>query len=77
VPRYYLNVGKGHLLIPDSEGDEMPDAEAARELALDTLRDMVRLPHVYGAPREWRKNAFVVTDEQGNQVLTVPFDAVV
>lgn len=47
---------------------------AARALALDILRDMARLPHVYGEPREWRRDLLVITDESGAEVLSVPYD---
>lgn len=63
------------MVIRDEEGDLLPDAEAARSLAIDTLREMRRLPHVYGPPREWRRNVFVITDEAGTVVAEVPYDA--
>ena len=62
------------MLIRDEEGDELPDLEAARALALDTLREMRRLPHVYGPPRRWRQDAFVITDESGAERASVPCD---
>lgn len=64
------------MLISDAEGDELPDLEAARALAADTLREMRRLPHVYGDSREWRRNVFVITDESGAVLAEVPYDSV-
>ena len=37
---------------------------------------MLRLPHVYGDPREWRRNVFVITDESGGVLAEVPYAAV-
>ena len=44
-------------------------------MALDTLREMQRLPHVYGEPREWRRDVFVITDETGAILAEKPYDA--
>ncbi|MER2251221.1 hypothetical protein ABS772_14980 [Methylorubrum podarium] len=63
------------MLIRDEEGDELPDLEAARALALNTLREMMRLPHIYGQPREWKRNVFVITNEAGTVLAEVPYDA--
>jgi hypothetical protein len=61
------------VLIPDPDGDELPDLDAARELARETVREMRRLPQIYGQWRKWRNNALVITDDDGNHLLTVPF----
>ncbi|BAU92483.1 hypothetical protein MPPM_3878 [Methylorubrum populi] len=61
------------MLIRDEEGDELADVEAARALAHETLREMRRLPHVYGPPREWQRNVFVITDESGAVLIEVPY----
>jgi hypothetical protein len=73
VPRFFFNVRKGRVLIRDPEGDDLPDVEAARELGLELVQDMLRLPHVYGEMREWQRNEFVITDETGATVLVMPF----
>ncbi len=73
MPRFFMNIQRGKVLIPDKEGDDLPDAEAARALALDTVQEMKELPHIYGDYREWQRHEFVITDEGGNQVLTVPW----
>jgi hypothetical protein len=64
------------MLIRDEEGDELPDVAAARALVADILRDMLRLPHVYGPPRRWRRDVFVVTDEAGEVVAEIPYATV-
>ncbi len=73
MPRFFMNIRRGGAQIPDLEGDELPDVEAARREALETVRDMMQLPHVYGDMREWHRDAFVITDESGAVVLVVPF----
>jgi hypothetical protein len=73
MPRYFFNVRRDGVLIADHEGDELPDADAARELGLETVQDMMRLPHVYGEMREWQRDEFVITDEMGATVLVLPF----
>ncbi|KQT46519.1 hypothetical protein ASG52_12370 [Methylobacterium sp. Leaf456] len=75
LPRFFLNIRRNGVLIRDEEGDVLPDSAAARTLALDTLREMLRLPHIYGPPRAWRGNVFVITDEAGTVVAEVPYDA--
>lgn len=55
----------------------MPDLAAACALADATLREMRRLPHVYGLPREWRRNMFVITDATGTVLAEIPYDSVV
>ena len=73
MPRFFTNIRRGGVLIPDPEGEDLPDAEAARVETLETVRETMRLPHVYGDMREWQRNEFVITDEAGDHVLTVSF----
>ncbi|WP_157861979.1 hypothetical protein [Methylobacterium sp. Leaf361] len=76
LPRFFLNVRRHGTLIADREGDDLPDRTAAEHLARDILREMRRLPHVYGAPRGWRADTFVITDEAGAVVAEVPYASV-
>ncbi|WP_420846792.1 DUF6894 family protein [Microvirga tunisiensis] len=46
--RYFFNVRRDGVLIPDREGDELPGVDAVQKLGLDTVQDMIRLPHIYG-----------------------------
>lgn len=71
MPRFFFSVERDGVIIPDIEGDELPDTQAAH--ALDILEEMRRLPHVYGVPREWQKDAFVISDEFGTVVMVLPF----
>ena len=40
-----------------------------------TVDDIVRFPHAYGDLRPWAQREFVVTDESGRTVMTVPVAA--
>jgi hypothetical protein len=73
MPRYFFNVRRDGVLIPDREGDGLSDLDAARQLGLETVQDMMRLPHVYGERRGWQKDEFIITDETGATVLVLPF----
>lgn len=73
MPRYFLNVRRRGTLIRDEEGDELPDRAAAETLVHAILRDMRRLPHVYGQPYRWQADTFVITDEAGALVAEVPY----
>ena len=75
MPRFYFHVrhreGPSGLAI-DHEGDELPDAAAAREHALSVARKMIaqdRLTLI----RDWMVCAFEIADADGRPVLTVPF----
>ena len=71
--RVFFHIRIQDVLIHDREGDEVADIDAARELALETLRDMHRLPHVYGEPGRWNERHFVLTDENETTLLEIPF----
>jgi hypothetical protein len=74
--RYFQNILCGDTLIRDYEGDELADVPAARRLALEVLFDMAREPAVYGTAESLRDRKFIITDETGRHVLTVPYSAV-
>lgn len=75
LSHFFLNIRRKGVLIRDEEGDDVPDLDAARTIAINILREMQRLPHAYGRPREWRHNIFVITDESGAELAEVPYDA--
>jgi len=67
MPRYYFNLANGRRLL-DKEGMELPDAAAARREATRYAVDLMR--HAgSGAPKACGN--VVVTDERGDEVLTV------
>jgi hypothetical protein len=71
---YYFNIKDGQTLIPDPEGDELADESAAYWYIKETVQDLVLRPHVYRLER-WEHREFVVTDESGRVVMTVPVAA--
>ncbi|MER8428391.1 hypothetical protein [Mesorhizobium sp. M0633] len=73
--RYFLNVRYRGRMIPDAEGDELPDDEALRAHALANARDLVFRTRMYTI-RSWFDCSFEVTDESGRVVLVMPFDEV-
>ena len=69
--RFYFHLRAGDELIPDEEGIDLPDfsaeaIEAARELLAEAIKD--------GRPEV--PEAFVITDEAGRELDTVPLAAV-
>jgi hypothetical protein len=72
VGRYFFNIKDGATLIPDLEGEDLPDESAAYQEIRATVDDVLNLPHVYGDLRRWVRREFVVTDESGRIVLEVP-----
>ena len=79
MPRYYLNLRYGQArdkLAIDPEGDELPDDEAARQLALQAARDLVAGSRSF-AVRDWFVCSFEIEDEDARRVMTVPFSDIV
>ncbi len=74
--RYFLNVRYRSRLIPDREGDELPNEEALRLHVLKTAHDLVFRTRM-DAIRDWFDCSFEVTDESGGTVLVMPFGEVV
>ena len=73
MPRYYLNVRRKGVLIEDPDGEEATDLSAIRRSAEDTIEDILRRPETYGENQNWDRCTFVITDESGTIVATMPF----
>jgi hypothetical protein len=73
VPRYFFNIVDGYSenLVKDSEGAVFPDVDEARKEAIGLARDVAR----HGLHRSTILQV-VVTDERGNEALTVPLSEV-
>jgi hypothetical protein len=70
MPRYFFNIMEGHSqnLVRDIEGALLSGAGEARKEALGLARDITR--HGFQEPSQtW---TVIVTDENGDEVLTVP-----
>jgi hypothetical protein len=74
MPRYYFNIMEGHSqkLVRDIEGALLSGASEARKEALGLARDITR----HGIHEPTQTWTVIVTDEQGDEVLTVPLAGV-
>ena len=73
MPRYHLNVRRRGVLIEDPDGEEAADLAAIRRVAEHTIEDILRRPETYGENPRWDRCTFVITDESGATLVTVPF----
>lgn len=75
MPSFYFHVCNGNGFVADEEGQELPDTEAARSVAIKSARDVMA-----GDLRDGRLDltAFIeVEDEAHNRLFTLTFaDAV-
>jgi hypothetical protein len=62
LPLYYFNLSFGERILPDDEGIELADREAAREEAHAVIRDLAKREN----RRRWASWFVDVTDEQGS-----------
>src|ERR1700704_5483199 len=74
MPRYFFNIMEGHSqnLVRDIEGAVLSSAGEARKEALGLARDITR-HGIHGPSQTW---TVIVTDETGDEVLTVPLSGV-
>jgi hypothetical protein len=74
MPRYLFHIVDGesrHHSIRDGEGAVLHDAAEARKEALGLAQDIAK--HGLAGATKWK---IVVTDEDGNPILTVPISQV-
>jgi hypothetical protein len=70
MPRYFFNTRIGDDLIPDAEGEELPDADRAWEVAKAMIVDLLADE---GGQTMLLTASLLVTDEAGEIVLEFPF----
>lgn len=70
MPRFYFHVRMGDEVIPDEEGQDLADQSAARQEALLAAREV--LAEAIKAGKDQVPDAFVIADEAGRSVGTVP-----
>ncbi len=73
--RYYFNLREGSDYISDEEGVDLPDLDAALAQAKRGARSVLADEVLKG--RLPLSIVMEVSDEQGSQVLELPFDRVV
>jgi hypothetical protein len=66
MPRYYFHVREGSTLSRDAEGQELPDAEAARQEAISATREILGDKLLHGGSLNNR--AIEIADETGHVV---------
>jgi hypothetical protein len=75
MPRYFFHIKDKANTIRDEEGTELQDLDAVREEAKESARQIMTDKLLLGQLAD--DEVFVVTDEQGETVLTFAFkDAV-
>lgn len=66
MPRYFFHTENGHL-VPDEDGQELADMDAAHAVALDTMGEILR----YQGSAFWKTRQFrvIVTDDNQAEVV--------
>jgi hypothetical protein len=72
--RFYFHLRAGDELVPDEEGIDLPDLSAARREAIEAARELLAEAIKDGRPEV--PEAFVIADEEGREIDTVPLAAV-
>jgi hypothetical protein len=73
MPRFFLHIKDGSELIRDEEGIDVPSAAHARAEALLSAREL--WAGAIKAGRDVGADAFVIADQDGNQLTFVPLRA--
>ncbi len=71
MPRYFFNVVLEDAVVLDSDGQELPDADAAWEVARRGVLDLTKSD--LGRPMNWVQCRFEVRDDADEIVLEFPF----
>ncbi|WP_292035150.1 MULTISPECIES: DUF6894 family protein [unclassified Brevundimonas] len=66
MPRYFFHTENGHL-VPDDQGQELANLDAAHAVALDTMGEILR----YQGRAFWKTRQFrvIVTDDHQTEVV--------
>lgn len=76
MPRYFLNIRDHDALIVDPDGDDLPNLDDVRIMALEIIQDIMGRPETYGNSRLWSARCFEITDESGTILMSIPFPGV-
>ena len=69
MPLFHFNSRTGDVLLPDVEGEDLPDLAAARVVAVSSAREALAEAVKFG---DTPPDRIEVTDDQGREVLIVP-----
>jgi hypothetical protein len=69
MPRFFLNARSPERLMPDLEGEELPDLSAARDMAASVAAELART----APPNMCAEWFFEIADATGRTVLKLPF----
>jgi hypothetical protein len=75
MPLYHFNLEDGTGLLPDEEGRELPDLEAARAESIKGARSIIAADVLEG--RVDLRARIEIADEAGTTLLAVPFAEVI
>jgi hypothetical protein len=75
MPRYYFHIRSDDDTARDDEGTDLPDLDAARELALATAREL--LGNAIKEGKDVVPNTIMIADAFGREVASVPMRDVV
>jgi hypothetical protein len=70
--RFFMNLRYRDRVYVDEEGDELADASMVREHALVVASELITRTRT-DIIRDWFDCTFLVTDEEGQTVLELPF----
>jgi hypothetical protein len=74
MTRYYFHLQADDQIVPDDEGEDLPDLCAAEHKAILAARELVAEAIKSGSPEV--PEAFVIADEEGRALALVPFTTV-
>jgi hypothetical protein len=72
MPRFYMNLRDGDILLEDPEGHDFPSLAEARTEAIMSAREL--MSSRVAAGKNPNHSKFEITDETGNAVLVVYFE---
>ena len=76
MPRFFIHLRSAHRSLQDCEGTIAADVDAARRLAVATLKDFIQ-PSTGRIDPEWQGWLMQIADERGRCLFSIPFaDAV-
>lgn len=73
MARFHLNVRNGLGFIPDEEGQDLPDLDAARKSAVESVRSIIADEAHYGQID--LAGVIEIADDAGKVLDTLPFSA--